>query len=166
MHWQRKIKVRVCILLAAVFLSALFLPVKMLVVENEAGTTVFRHRAADGTEFRYRFFHSYDKDWVEETFVIRGNHFNMAKHRFRAFTYDAREHTFPGDFYFEDGYGVVDNIEQYHESRMEKLDIRVARTVVQYLIIQGEERLINDLAQPGSLLKLKIAWQPMIYSLL
>ena len=166
MHCMQITKARVYLLVFVIIAVYALVPIKILSVRNEEGVTVFKQRVVNGTEFTYRFLHSYDRDWVEETFVIRKSHFNMARHRFRAFTYDARELTYPGDFYFEEGYGVVDNIEQHHETRMEKLDIRVARTVDQYLIVKGEQTSFSDLSQPGDLLTLEIKRQPRVFTFL
>jgi len=156
---QRSRRISSMFIMAVAFLCLLgnmFWPSPVLTLRTGDDRILFYREANYGDEFTLRFLHSYDREWVEETYVIRKGYFNITRHRFRAFGYDSRDRTFPGDYSLQDGYAVVENIEDYYESRMKEFQLRVAYTVPQMLIFEEETLRIDQIEKPGTLLALKL----------
>jgi hypothetical protein len=107
---------------------------------------------------RIKFFHSYDKGYVWEDFIIKDKKFLLNEVAYAVPSYDMRDATYekaPRRL-GEDGVVYIENIDEYYEEEEEQFLIRVPYTVPQWIITENEKVELADLASSGTLLKVKI----------
>jgi hypothetical protein len=147
-----------------VILSVLLLwPLPVLAVRiYDTNHVLFSAGVSYGDEFTLQFLHSYEKGWVEETYIIEKGHFNLTRHRYQVYSYDAREFTFPGKFSLKDGYAIVEDIDSYIKTENRQLLIRSAYTVPQNILVNNKVFNLNEKTAGGVLVVIKIESWPFI----
>lgn len=118
---------------------------------------VFQRPAAVGDRLEVGFIHSYDRGPVGEIFRV-GPDLALAivETYYTAFTYDARDWTFPGEVTIEDGLAWIRNIDERFGVTHPRLLIRRSYESPQWLIVDGERLDLADVAPPGHLLELRV----------
>lgn len=118
---------------------------------------VFQRPAAVGDRLEVGFIHSYDRGPVGEIFRIDLDlALAIVETYYTAFTYDARDWTFPGEVTIEDGLAWIRNIDERFGVTHPRLLIRRAYESPQWLIVDGERLDLGAVAPPGHLLELRV----------
>ncbi len=107
-----------------------------------------------------RFFHSYDRQWVEETFILQNKVFVPYEVLYADDTYDFRDQRYEGDVVIGDETIKITNIRNLKDNSLSAILTRIAHTKPQRLIIRTKEGtrtcLFTDWGNPGDQIHLSI----------
>jgi hypothetical protein len=125
----------------------------VLVIKNSRTGNRYEIPFGESTVFTIRFFHSYDRQWVEESFRIENKVFIPSEVVFKDDSYDYRHQRYQcRQIVGSDKIDMVD-IKPLPSDRLRRIITRVAYTRSQELILNGDrERHVYQFyewGQPG-----------------
>ncbi len=156
--------VTVCILAILITGLILFITISLdrfyLLVENTVNNQeVLRLPVRPGSILIIQSVHSYEKDLQWDFYRIAANGgLALATTGFTFFSYDARNSTYPKGYSLSAGTAKITGIDQNYALIFPCLEMRIAYTVPQWLIIGSEIYQFQSFGKPGE--KLRISVKP------
>lgn len=131
----------------------------MLEIREDSSSNLLKRIPVEAEEIvRIKFFHSYDKGYVWEDFIVRDKKFLLSEVAYAVPSYDMRDVTYekaPRRI-GTDGVIYVEDIEQHYHEITNEFFIRVPYTVPQWIITEESQLELSELASSGTLLKINI----------
>ena len=120
-------------------------PAGWLVINNANSKKSFEIDVRDALTMTIRFFHSYDRQWVEETFILKKEGFVPHEVLYSDDSYDFRDQRYDGDIIIGDRAIRITHIKSPKRGVLKRIISRVAYTKPQELIIKRKKGMIRVL---------------------